>query len=354
MRIYLAAYLNTNLGDDLFLKIISRRYQADFLTNAPINYEKIDNVKFINRKLFNLINKMFFIILGRENLFENYLMSRCDISILLGGSMFIEFPDSVNKGIVFGGNKPYYVMGANFGPYTSSKYFEMHSQFFSKAEDVCFRDEYSYNLFKHLSNVRYASDIVFNLDVSEVKIINNSNKVIISVIDCDKKGLDQYKNFYENKIIEMIEFFNNKGLEITLMSFCKIQGDEEAISSIIKKIANPDIKNKINKYYYNGKIDEALDIIGDSQIIVGTRFHANILGLLMNKTVIPIAYSDKTLNVLNDMDFKGKVFDIRDKKHFDVQSLTKIDLTYKCDISEQVIDAEKHFNKLDVILRKTV
>ncbi len=40
----------------------------------------------------------------------------------------------------------------------------------SDVEDVCFRDKYSYNLFKELPNARQAADIVFSMDTSNIKI----------------------------------------------------------------------------------------------------------------------------------------------------------------------------------------
>ena len=39
-------------------------------------------------------------------------------------------------------------------------------------DDVCFRDLYSYELFKDLSQVRYAPDIVFQMNVDEYKAVS--------------------------------------------------------------------------------------------------------------------------------------------------------------------------------------
>jgi len=107
------------------------------------------------------------------------------------------------------------------------------------------------------------------------------------------------------------------------------------------------LKDKINIYNYKDNIIEALNVMADSQIIVGSRFHANILGLVLQKTIIPIAYSDKTINVLKDMNFKGKIFDIRDMDSFDVNILTDEDLLYKFDTSSLKLSAEEQFKKLD-------
>ena len=70
------------------------------------------------------------------------------------------------------------------------------------------------------------------------------------------------------------------------MSFCKNEGDEQAIEEIISK-CDKETKQHISKYYYKGNIKEALEELANSQIIVGGRFHANILGMLLKKAVIP-------------------------------------------------------------------
>ena len=248
----------------------------------------------------------------------------------------------------FKNTKNIYILGVNFGPYETKEYLNIHKNLiFKNAVDVCFRDKYSYNLFKELDNVRYAPEIIFSLDISKIKI-KNSKRVIISVINCKKDDMNFIEqDLYNQKICEFINFFEKKNYKITLISFSKEQGDEKVINEIIKKCKN---KN-ISKYFYRGNIDETLNVIGDSNIVVGTRFHANILGLIMNKTIIPIIYSDKTLNVLNDIKFKGKIFDIRKMEQFDINSITDEELNYKLDVSKQKKDAEKHFKELDKILK---
>lgn len=177
--------------------------------------------------------------------------------------------------------KEYYVLGSNFGPYNNKEYYNYYKNVFEKANDVCFSDKNSYEKFKDLKNVRWAPDIVFTLDTSNISIKNNK-KVVISIIDCSRKNNCEYKDSYEKKIIEISEYFIRKGYEVIMMSFCKFEGDELAIESIYSK-CNDDLEQKLKKYYYRGNIEEALNVMANCQIIVGTRFHANILGLLLGK-----------------------------------------------------------------------
>lgn len=72
---------------------------------------------------------------------------------------------------------------------------------------------------------------------------------------------------------------------------------------------------------------------------------------MFGKKILPIVYSDKTLNILRDLDFDGPIFDIReiDKlsgRKFDISNLKSND------VSRQKKLAEKQFQELDKILEK--
>lgn len=356
---YLKGYFYKNLGDDLFVKIILERYKNEkFEMYSSINYKKVyktDNLKIysnwnievIFKRIINLILMLF--KSERRIKLEDYI--NYDIIILIAGSFFME-PKDFNPKIyfknIFNQKGNLYIIGSNFGPFNDKEYFNIHkNKIFKNAIDVCFRDKYSYNLFKELPNVRYAPDIIFSLNTENIKITNR-NRVIISVINCKKDQMEFInQDVYNKKICEFINFFEKMNYEVTLISFSKEQGDEGIVNKIIKMCKS----KKVSKYFYRGNIDEALDVIGDSRIVVGTRFHANILGLIMNKVVIPIAYSDKTLNVLNDINFKGRVFDIRKMDEFDVNCITSKDLNYKLNVDIQKKEAEKHFRELDKIFK---
>lgn len=340
MKVYINAYLEKNLGDDLFVKILTQRYlehQFYSISRGQKGYSKDNLVVYSNKYLFRIIKKF---------QLEKFLANRCDLVVSIGGSMYMENNDS-NRNFSLGKNK-YYILGSNFGPYTTEKYFNNLYNFFSKAEDICFREAFSYELFKNLPNVRYAADVVFNLNTQNIKNTNRK-RVIISIISCEEKIDKKYTKDYEQKIIEMMEIWNQNDYEICLMSFCESENDEKAIESILNK-CDKKLKEKIETYYYKGDVDEALNIIGDSQIVVGSRFHANIIGLLLEKKIIPILYSDKTKHVLEDMNIKTRGIDIRKMKNYDIAKEVQDNIIENYDISEIKENAKKQFEKLDNIL----
>ena len=342
MRIYLKGYLARNLGDDLFVKTIVERYKTQkfYTISNEFDYNNYNYLKvYSNSLLYRVIRKF---------KLEKNLASLCDISVTIGGSMYMECADSdKDKDFRLGKNK-HYILGCNFGPYKTEEYFNKVKKAFESAEDVCFREEYSYNLFKDLKNVRYAPDILFSLDTSKVKITNRK-RAVISIISCKYKLKESYTSDYENKIIELIKYLIDKGYEICLMSFCQKEKDEEEIESILSK-CDIETKNKIETYYYRGNIEEALNTLGDSSLVIGSRFHANILAMVLGKPVIPVIYSDKMNHVLEDMKANLKTIDIRQIKDFDVNSITDEDLSKIINIDQERKESLRHFEKLDEIL----
>lgn len=340
MKIFVNAYLENNLGDDLFFEILQNRYPNQEYYLLSSSYKTTN-------KNVHIISNEIIIKAIRKLQMKQIIANKCDINVVIGGSMYMETQNKIPKFSL--GKNPYYILGANFGPYKTKEYFNAAHKFFADAQDVCFRESYSYELFKDLKNVRYASDIVFSLDTTNIKSTNNK-RVVFSIISCKRKMNDSYASIYEKTIIDMTKYFINQGYEICYMSFCKKEGDEQAIEEIISK-CDKETKQHISKYYYKGNIKEALEELANSQIIVGGRFHANILGMLLKKAVIPMMYSDKTKNVLEDMNFKGKILDIRKLDSFNAEEISKENMTYKQDCEFQIKDAQKHFEKLDKVLK---
>ena len=90
--------------------------------------------------------------------------------------------------------------------------------------------------------------------------------------------------------------------------------------------------------------------MADSQLIVGGRFHANIIGLVLGKSILPVLYSDKTLHVLQDMELDTPIIDIRKINDFDINLIKEEDLIRTYNIDKQKEDANMHFLKLDKVL----
>lgn len=359
-KVFLDMYLAHNLGDDLFLDIIAKRYPNCRFT---INYYDKDYNYFIKnykniRTRITLKNRLLRKMKIKDYIHDiNNIAEYNDVLVFLSGSYFMEHSYSnkehdrrsllINEFKSKG--KPIYILGTNFGPYDSIDFFNKCKEIFKKCDDVCFRDNYSYNLFKEINVVRKANDVVLGLDVNKYKKNKKEKIVGFSIIDVSQKvDIQQYNDLYIKSIVKSINMFIKKGYKCVLMSFCELEGDLKAINKIIENIGN---KNNIEIYKYKDNIEEAINLISTFEIFVASRFHANILGILLNTCIIPLIYSNKTINVLNDL----KLGDIAIKME-DIDLIYNEEYINKRLIQKNELDAEiskfnLQFQKLDKVLK---
>lgn len=357
--IFIKAYLNMNLGDDLFLDILLIKYpNVNFMMIVPnenfVFLEKYKNLKIIKKnKFLRLLDKLG-IKLMKKSFVEFYFEKKCVATITIGGSLFIQNKYWINTYVREKNNfylsHPNFLIGANFGPFYDNEYLYAYTELFSKYSDICFRDTYSYDLFKTLENVRIAPDVVFSFDTyikaiaANVKTANKS--ISLSIMDVRKKTTLEKADKYKQKIIEVISHFCNNGYEVNLISFCRNEGDLDYIYEILKCSGSEHI-NVIN---YEGNLEQILEILINSEYIVASRFHSMILGWLLRKPVYPIVYSKKMENVIKDVEFKGNYVTLDNIKGLSYQS---IEDNKHCilKVDDLIHDAEQQFEGFENFLR---
>ena len=359
-KVYVSAYLKKNLGDDLFVKILCDRYKSTkFYILADKSYKEVfkdtNNICVINNKniIIRLLNKM-----CMHNL-ENILKIFSNAWVMIGGSIFME-PDNwcedkekIKRKLkkTFRLKKKLYILGCNFGPYSYEDYLEFYKkEIFKGCRQISFRETFSYNLFKDINNVSYYPDIVFTLNKEDISIKNGEKTAVISFIDLKSRSkLSHLESDYISAIAEIAKYFNRAGYKINLMSFCKEEKDEDMIVKMGEELSARKIE--YGTYLYNGNIPEALNFINNSDVMVASRFHAAILGLLLNKKTIPISYSNKTTNVLKDIKFNSNIIELRDINKFNLDQIQK-NLKSDLNFEHLTTEANGHFMKLDEILDK--
>ncbi|MGM0874211.1 MAG: polysaccharide pyruvyl transferase family protein [Bacillota bacterium] len=361
-KVMLYAYTNFNLGDDLFIKIICERYpNTKFVLSAPrkykVSFKKIKNLSCYSydSKFSRLINSIFRKLFKVNNISEKMIIKSCDAGVHIGGSVFIQNDNwqeyfEKNTKLKKIKNKPFYLLGTNFGPYYEKEYYNKHKEIFREYTDICFREKYSYEMFKDLPNVRMADDIIFQIKRDNNNIQESENSIVISVIKPSiRKYLSDYDEIYYKKIKEIAIHFIGKGLNVNFVSFCENEGDNEAIDNIVNLIPK-EYLDKVTKHYYALNIDETLKLIAASKFVVATRFHSMILGWVYNKPVLPIIYSKKMTNVIEDVGFNGFYADIKNISTISPNKVYECMYTNIIDVSKQKTNAEKHFEKLDEYL----
>ena len=350
--IYLNAYYSNNLGDDLFVRTILRRYpNEEFYACCNREYAnflfKEKNVKVIGKGKYFLIKLKGKLIGKHRIVFDKSKLKKAKAFVFIGGSVFIEFPEW-ERYFEIEPNPNKFILGANFGPYTSPEFLEKNAEKIRSYNDCCFRDSYSYNLFENKSNVRLAADILFACPALPEE--KQGDCIGISVMDFTQRdGLKEFKEEYEAGIVKICDHWCEQGKKIKLFSFCTAEGDAAAAKRIQAACKAPE---KIECINYDGDIDFILDRLNDCETIYSTRFHAMILGWALQKRVIPIIYSNKQTNVLSDIGYNGAVWDIKSGDAAgDSVIQAQAEPLGKERLAELKRSAEKQFAALDKFLK---
>ena len=352
-RILIDAYCVTNFGDDLFVKLLCDRYpKTKFYINCSrfddTAFESIPNLTIMNRKHFKgMIIHNFKKLMNKIHLDINFPY---DGQVYIGGSIFPE-PDLFkasdwNNFIDYHQKKsshiPFYLLGINFGPYHSEIFKQCVEDYLKQTTDVCFRDQYSYQLFSYLPQVRYAPDIIFQCPVLKQ---DKKNNIVISVIYNDERyDLKSYDNdLYIKKLALLVDYYHDLGKQVTLVTFCKAQKDH-----LSAELINQQVKKGADILQYQGNLQEIIDVFSDCEYVIGTRFHSIVMAMNATVPVYPIIYNDKTSHLLDDLSFQGQSSQIQD---FYKQSIEMIDANrinhYVLDIAEVKQKSAKHFQNLD-------
>ena len=348
-KLFLYAYDRRNFGDDLFVEHIACRYPKAqlYIWSGAENeavYGRIPNLKRIDpdSRVVRLLRKIRPSLVAR---YRSWLENRCDAVVYIGGSIFMEYPNWEQICTWWeyeAQNRPFYVLGANFGPWHTEAYRQKMEEIFRDCRDVCFRDKYSAGLFPGV--VRQAPDILFGYPMPMVPV--KEDQIFVSVINCagrdESHNLNAHDGRYVANMAGLLRQLLSENKKIVLASFCKEEGDEEGIRKILAAMGFEN-DSRVRVLHYDGtNADELICAIAESAGVIGTRFHATILALAAGRPVLPIVYSDKTKYVLDDLGFTGTVYDLREDRPWMTTAMETMTVP--------ACEAERHFAKLDMWL----
>lgn len=381
-KVFVKAYTAYNLGDDLFLDILFKRYpHVDFVLDTSLKtynhfVNKYSNVSIIGvcldvfpssilsrftRKTLECISLKF-----HKKKFTKYINNRyssvlesCDAFVAIGGSMFMQLPSyKYSYDLYFYeyiiNNFPRmkkFFLGCNFGPYKSEWFLSGYRRVFSRFDDVSFRDKYSYDLFSSLRSVRINPDIVLMFK-GAVSSIKDRKKIGITIRKSDDESISFLK-----KHIEIIGYLVRKcEFEVLLFSFCENEGDEAFAKELLDNCCKDELlKSKVDLVLYNehSDIDSFIYKYSSVYYMFAERFHSMILSILFEQLVIPISYSKKMDNVLSDISFKNRTYNIQSFINMNVSDVNILLSQDKFRFTQNYIDsAVNHFIKLDNFLNE--
>lgn len=311
-KIAVEAYFNANLGDDLFVSMLCRRYPAvDFYARGPkvgaavrrglpnLHY-LINDRRSFSRTVYWGIDKFRSIVLSTQQ--SDVYVQSCDGRVLISGSCFMQRsgPSVIDWHRFFIGPNTV-VLGCNFGPYDAPWYLETYREIFAHARSVCFRDKASYDLFQELQNVTWAPDIVFGYDRHDVELPQEKGYLLLCPAPIDKDGQTEQSQYWQDYVdfhVRMIRTAQTRGRQVILLGFCKEQ-DMTTVHEIVEKL--PDKFGVRQLCYPDLSIRQAVGYVANAGMVLATRYHAMILALLFGRRVFSICYSDKTSHVIRDL-----------------------------------------------------
>lgn len=369
-KVFVHAYLSYNLGDDLMVRILCRRYpHVRFSVIADERYREIyqdiPNLKVFlyNGKLAEFWNKFWKSLKGAEDGFRKMLLKTSDATIHIGGSSFVQHYDDYSAFLdtdvtMRRLSKKMLAIGQNFGPYTDENYYRQYYELLGRYDGVTFRDQASYRLFETLPNVKKAADVVFNYG-RELALgtegTGEKKRVLFSVIRMEgrdgKFAISPYAKAYGEFIVALAKCYLRRGYEVRFISFCGPQGDCCAAAEMISRIGE-EYQNRVSQYDYEKDIDACVRQFEEAEIVVGTRFHSIILGWLYGKKVLPVVYDTKTQNIMDDLGYSTYV-KLEELREIDVEKLVeKVHGLPEQQVKELIADAENQFWAADDILKR--
>lgn len=376
-RILVKFYSARNFGDDLFIDILMERFgdcRIDLLSSMKYNprphqphtrvhpYSHVDEPLWCLCARVNRRTKAGKLLEILPRLCQKGLILSHDAYVRIGGSIFMD-EGQPEEEIGFSAGIPpvfdytsrprssgnTFLIGANLGPVYSDSYWNTTRDAFLSFRHVCVRDYASYQAMRDLPHVQYAPDVVFLARQPEPA--DRGENVVISVVDISRHTTDAaVRDAYFGLLRDTIGALASRNIPVTLVSFCKAEGDEDAIDHLMSLL--PD-RSGVSVCCYDGNIPKLLSLLSDATYIIASRFHAMILALSFGKPVFPISYNCKSRHYLEDLDFRGKFASLSDLPETTVEDvLYNYDHRIITDCSLHKQHAQNQFRALREFLDK--
>ena len=316
-KLYVHAYLVGNLGDDLMVAAVCRRYPKTLFhfVNNDIYQKRFADLP--NCKVYAIQDPDFpklhekYLKKYHKNVLIDGLQGRLihtsSAVAHIGGSVFVQHKDDYSEAIgvdrdLLEYGRRLFVVGANFGPYTDEQYLRDYRTLFASYAGICLRDRASYDLFKDLPNVRCAPDPVFTLRPALPAA--KKRKAVFAPIELSirkgKNDLAGYEASYAAFQAALVSELLKRDYEVTLLAFCQAEQDETMLQHILAALPEEEAARVRCKSYTDNRND-ILSEFAESELVIGTRFHSIVLGLVYGCRTLPVIYSGKTAQMLSDI-----------------------------------------------------
>ncbi|TXK77948.1 polysaccharide pyruvyl transferase family protein [Paenibacillus sp. N3.4] len=354
MKILISAYLDNNIGDDLMIKLLATRFpECSFYIDTN------------NSAVINTFSQNGNIFCHKFNKSKRYLR-QFQVHLSIGGSLF----NNINSlmGIVHRilriillyrlkkNNIKLATIGCNLGPYKNRIGPLLTKIELQLNNLITVRDLDSYNLienFKSIKNFYLASDIVFNY--SDKKDAVENNKPTCLGISTYRSIQNKETNYSSYVFLSAIAdgFIEKTGSEVYLFAFDSENENDLSSAHHIKYISK--YPEKISIIPYLGNHESIIKSMKQCDRFVSVRFHSAILCQILNIPFLPIVYSNKMQNYLNDEYYNGLLLQFKDMS-IDKNNVAEIvnsiieNKNIFNDFSKSKSDAKVHFDEFNKLV----
>lgn len=325
MNAIVDVYLDNNLGDNIMGETLlhyleTRNIKCYLLATDEFTYADI-LAKYPNVCLITNLKK--------ETLREHNI----HFYIKIGGSMFPH--NSIKEGVLRfltlfqymqlkrNGVK-IFILGCNVGPFSSSIGVYATKKIIKMANLITCRDKETFNFISKIKSKDYYlyPDVVFNR--KDLKIGKQEKGVLgISTYTGYTSNLKKSNLPYSKIMINII----NKYIEASPLNKVKLfvfdTGYNSDYPTTYKIYHNVDCKDKVEVVAFDGNIYSFMQEFNKCSYMIGTRFHSIILSLFCKIPVLPVVYSNKSRNILSDLNYQGIKLDISNLININVENIVK-------------------------------
>lgn len=309
------SYLDLNFGDSLLLEMLLRhldKYDCYVIGDNPFTYswitQQYPNVTILQR------NRIDIKVL---DLISDY--------ILIGGSIFqhnkwYEGVFRYKTALMIWKLKRHkistHIVNCNIGPIISKIGLSSTKLILKLSDSITCRDKDSFDFITHYARANNCSmnaDLVFGIDVP-ARSNNNSFTLGISVYTAYIPSLVTRNLDYCNQIISIIQFYqkNKTSFNVKLFVYDSFRNNDfPNMNYIMKYCCEHSIS--VVPVVYCGDSQKILFEMATCNLFVGTRFHSIVLSLKMQIPCIPIIYSNKSENLIKDIQYDGSILHFGDQ-----------------------------------------
>ena len=345
LKLAVIAYCAENLGDDLFLQLLSDRYPDCDISLVSVSEDSLGRLRDIRR--LSCVDLATF----RSNA-KDY-----DALVVLGGSMFQQRRGWLRSWVAYArrfriasrAGVPIFVIGASFGPFSTARYPFAFRQLFRQCEWVSFRDAASASLFTGLSATRWYPDLAFGYDVSTIErpIVRPGGPIGISVMEFGSgKHIEDYTLSVSNLITALA---GHRPVKIFSFQDTSAISDARAAEAALATVP-PGIVQNVGIYRYRDLgIDGLLGEMATCSAVVSTRFHAMVTAAVLGKPVVSIGYHSKVAATINALGLAIPVLEAGEISETSkiLKLLAHSETSGPVDMSGLATLARQHFNGLD-------